>query len=88
MNKKELIVSVAKKTGLSQKKSEAVVKATLASISEALAAGQNVSLIGFGSFSVKERAAHQGRNPRTGAKIKIKASKKVVFKAGSQLKVK
>ncbi len=86
MNKTELIDSIANKAGLSKKDAEAALKATIESIESALAAGDKVTLVGFGTFDVKERAAREGRNPATGETIKIKASKVPAFKAGKELK--
>ena len=86
MNKAELIAAVAEKTGLSKKDTEAVITATLASITEALQNDDKVQLVGFGSFEVKKKAAHMGRNPRTGEAMKIAASKNPTFKAGKALK--
>ena len=86
MNKTELIDAIAQDAGLSKKDSEAALKATLGAISKALAADEKVVLVGFGTFSVKERAARQGRNPSTGKTIKIPASKAPAFKAGKELK--
>ena len=86
MNKAELIATVAEKTGLSKKDSEKAVNAAFDTITEALAAGDKVQLVGFGSFEVKTRAERIGRNPATGAEIKIAASKVPTFKAGKALK--
>ena len=86
MNKTELIESIAKKAGLSKKDAEAALKATIESIEEALKNNEKVVLVGFGTFSVKERAARTGRNPSTGKTIKIAASKAPAFKAGKELK--
>ncbi|MBO4243115.1 MAG: HU family DNA-binding protein [Clostridiales bacterium] len=86
MNKTELIDAIAQDAGLSKKDSEAALKATLNAISDALANDEKVVLVGFGTFSVKERAARQGRNPATGKTIKIAASKAPAFKAGKELK--
>ena len=86
MNKAELINAVAEKTGLSKKDTEAVVSASLEVITESLAQGEKVQLVGFGSFETKARAARIGRNPRTKEEIKIPASKLPVFKAGKALK--
>ena len=86
MNKAELIATVAEKTGLSKKDTEAVITATLASITEALQNDDKVQLVGFGSFEVKSRAARTGRNPRTKEVVEIPASKVPVFKAGKALK--
>lgn len=86
MNKGELISAVAEKSALSKKSAEAAVNAFIASIEEALKKGDKVSVIGFGSFEVKERAAREGINPLTKEKIKIAASKAPAFKAGKALK--
>ena len=86
MNKADLINAVAEKTGLSKKDTEAVVSASLEVITESLAQGEKVQLVGFGSFETKVRAARIGRNPRTKEEIKIPASKLPVFKAGKALK--
>ncbi len=86
MNKAELIAAVAEKTGLSKKDTEAVVSASIDVITESLAQGEKVQLVGFGSFETKARAARIGRNPRTKEEIKIPASKLPVFKAGKALK--
>ncbi len=86
MNKAELITAAAEKAGLSKKDTEAAVNAAIDSITEALAGGDKVQLVGFGGFEVKERAARIGRNPRTKESIEIPASKIPVFKAGKALK--
>ena len=86
MNKAELIAAVAEKTGMSKKDTEAVIAATLNTISEALAEEEKVQLVGFGSFEVKKREARTGLNPKTLEKIEIPASKAPVFKAGKALK--
>lgn len=86
MTKAELINAVAQKTGLSKKDSEKAVVAVIDSISETLATGEKVALVGFGTFEVKERAAREGINPRTKEKIEIPASKLPSFKAGKGLK--
>lgn len=86
MNKTELIAEIVKASGLSKKDSEAALNATIASITTALTKGDKVSLIGFGSFEVRTRAARTGKNPQTGAEIKIPATKAPVFKAGKALK--
>lgn len=85
MNKGELIAKIAE-AGLSKKDSEIALNAAIAAIGDALAKGETVQLIGFGTFGVKERAAREGRNPRTGEVVKIKASKVPTFKAGKALK--
>jgi len=86
MNKTDLINSIAAKSGLNKKNSEAALNATLSSIEEALQAGEKVVLVGFGTFEVRERAARKGRNPQTKKEITIPASKAPVFRAGKVLK--
>ena len=86
MNKTELINAVAAKTGLSKKNADQAVAAVLDTIVETLKAGEKVSLVGFGTFDVKARAARTGHNPRTNATIEIAASKVPQFKAGKALK--
>ena len=86
MNKAELINAAAEKAGLSKKDTEAVITATLASITEALQNDDKVQLVGFGSFEVKTRAARVGRNPKTGEEIPISEARLPVFKAGKALK--
>ena len=86
MNKAELIDAIAKKTGASKKASEASINAITETISAELKKGGKVQLVGFGSFEVRKRAARKGRNPQTGAEMKIAASKAPVFKAGKALK--
>ncbi len=86
MNKTELVAAVAAKAELSKKDAEAAVKAVVDSIAEALADGDKVALVGFGTFDVKTRAARTGKNPRTGEKIEIPEAKVPSFKAGSALK--
>lgn len=86
MNKKELVASVAEKAEISKKDAEAAVKAVTEAITEVLAEGDKVALIGFGTFSVKERAARTGINPRTKETVEIPATKSPSFKAGSALK--
>ncbi len=86
MNKSELVAKVSEKTEYSQKVVDEIVKATFESITEALKDGDAFSLIGFGTFSVAERAAREGKNPATGEKITIPATKVPKFKAGKALK--
>ena len=86
MTKTELIAAVAAKTGMKKKDAEAAVSAVLATVADTLAAGEKVQLVGFGTFEVKERAARDGRNPHTGASIKIAASKRPAFTAGKALR--
>jgi DNA-binding protein HU-beta len=86
MTKTELIEEVVKSTGLTKKDSLKAIEAFLGKIKENLAKGEKVQLIPFGSFEVRLRKGRTGRNPKTGAKIQIKASKNVVFRAGKNLK--
>lgn len=86
MNKAELINAAAEKAGLSKKDTEAAVDAAIKAITEALAAGDKVQLVGFGSFEIRARAARIGRNPKTKETIQIPASKVPVFKPGKALK--
>ncbi|HHW19509.1 MAG TPA: HU family DNA-binding protein [Firmicutes bacterium] len=86
MTKAELVDKIAAKTGMTKKDSTAALEAVLDSVAEALKAGDKVSLVGFGSFEVRKRAARTGRDPRTGQEIKIAARKVPVFKAGKALK--
>ncbi|AWM79748.1 DNA-binding protein HU [Gammaproteobacteria bacterium ESL0073] len=86
MNKSELIDALAAKANISKTAAGVALDAVLASVTEALQQGDNVALVGFGTFSVKERAARTGRNPKTKEPIKIAASKAPSFKAGKSLK--
>ena len=86
MNKAELVAAIAAKSGDTKKGAEASVNAFVDVITDALAKGDKVQLVGFGSFEVRKRAARKGRNPRTKEEIKIPASKAPVFKAGKALK--
>ena len=86
MNKGELIDAVAASAGLSRADATKAVDAVLDNVTSTLSSGDSVSLVGFGTFSVKARAARMGRNPRTGEAIQIKASKVPGFKAGKALK--
>ena len=86
MNKTELIAAVAEKANLSKKDAEAAVSAVLDAVTDELVKGGKVQLIGFGSFEVRERAAKQGRNPKTGEAMHIPATKVPAFKAGNALK--
>ena len=86
MNKSQLVESIAKKSGLTNKDSAAAVNAFLESVKESLSKGEAVTLIGFGSFLVRDRAARSGRNPRTGKVVDIPAVKVPAFKAGEPLK--
>lgn len=85
MNKAELVAAVAAKAGASKACAAEMLDATLAVIAEALKNGENVQLIGFGTFAVVNKPARQGVNPATGAKITIAAKKAVKFKAGAKL---
>lgn len=86
MNKTELIAAVAQKAELSKKDAEKALNAVTESVKEALAKGEKVQLVGFGTFEVKTRAARTGINPQTKQQIKIAASKAPVFKAGQGFK--
>ena len=86
MNKSELINAVAEKAALSKKDSEAAVTAALDAITAALAEGEEVRLVGFGTFEVKKREARIGRNPKTKEEIQIPATKVPAFKPGKALK--
>ncbi len=88
MKKLQLIDAVASKAQITKKDAAAAVDAVLDVIAEALAQGDDVKVTGFGGFEVKERAAREGRNPKTGEKVAIPASKYVAFSAGSTLKEK
>ncbi len=85
-NKQELIAKVAESADLTKKDAEKAVNAVFASVSEFLAKGEKVQLIGFGTFETRERAAREGRNPQNGKTITIAASKSPAFKAGKALK--
>lgn len=85
MNKEELVKAMAAESKMSQAKTKAALDAMLKVVKKALSKGDDVVLIGFGSFKVKKLAARRGKNPRTGADIKIPAKKVVRFKAGSAL---
>lgn len=86
MNKTELIAAVAEKADISKKDAEVAVGAVFGAITDALAAGEKIQLVGFGTFEVRERAEKQGRNPRTGEAMTVPASKLPAFKAGKALK--
>ncbi|MFZ5760924.1 MAG: HU family DNA-binding protein [Thermodesulfobacteriota bacterium] len=85
MNKSELVDSMASAAGISKAAAEKSLTAFLDAVTDAMAKGDKVTLVGFGTFSVSERAARQGRNPQTGAAIKIPSRKIARFKAGSKL---
>lgn len=86
MNKTELIAAVAEKAELTKKYSEKAVGALIDAVIEAVAAGDKVQVVGFGTFELRERAERMGRNPRTGEEMVIAASKQPVFKAGKAFK--
>lgn len=86
MNKTELVATIADKTELSKKDSEKALKAFIDVVAEELQKGEKIQLVGFGTFEVAERAAREGRNPLTGEKMQISASKAPKFKAGKALK--
>ena len=86
MNKSELIAAVAKKTELTKKDTEKVVDALIEAVTDTVAKGQKVQLIGFGTFERRQRTARAGKNPRTGEAIKIPASYAPAFKAGKAFK--
>ena len=86
MNKTELIAVAAEQAGLSKKDTEKALAAMLDTITAALASGEKVSLVGFGTFETKSRNARMGRNPKTKEEIRIPASKTPVFKAGKALR--
>ena len=86
MNKSDLVETAAEAAGITKAQAGKAVDSVLGAITGALAAGEDVSLPGFGKFSVGERAAREGKNPTTGETIQIPASRTVKFKAGAQLK--
>jgi DNA-binding protein HU-beta len=86
MNKTELVKAVAEQAELTQKDAAKAVDALIETISETLAQGEKIQLIGFGTFEVRDRSARKGRNPQTGEEIEIAASKVPAFKPGKELK--
>ena len=86
MNKADLVKSMAEKSSLTRIDAEKALNAFVESVEEALAQGDKIQLVGFGSFEVRERAERKGRNPQTKAEITIKASKAPIFKVGKALK--
>ena len=86
MNKEELVKEVSKKAKVSQKATADILSATLETIQKTVSKGKKVTLVGFGTFEARKRAARTGRNPQTGAEMKIPASKAPKFKAGKALK--
>ena len=86
MNKGELVEAIASETEMSKSGAEVVLNSLVSSVTSALKRGDKVTLTGFGTFSISNRAARMGRNPQTGEAIKVKASKVPKFKAGAGLK--
>lgn len=86
MNKTELVAAVAEQADISKKDAEKVLTAFVDVVTEEMKKGEKVQLVGFGTFEVSERAAREGRNPRTGETMKIESSKAPKFKAGKALK--
>lgn len=86
MNKTELVAAIAERTQISKKDAEKAVKAFTEVVAEELTKGEKIQLVGFGTFEVSDRAAREGRNPRTGETMTIAASKTPKFKAGKALK--
>lgn len=86
MNKEELVKAIAEKTKLSQKATAEVVAAVLETVEKTVAKGKKVTLVGFGSFEARKRAARTGRNPQTGKEIKIAAKTVPAFSAGKKFK--
>ena len=88
MNKAELIAKIAEDAGITKTQANACVDSVIEGVTKTLKGGGKVTLVGFGTFSVSKRAARNGRNPQTGAVIKIKAKKIARFKAGKELSAK
>ncbi|AKG11482.1 HU family DNA-binding protein [Moraxella bovoculi] len=86
MNKQELITAISDKTGLTKAQSKAALDATLTVITDTLTQGDEVALVGFGSFAIKTHRKRMGRNPKTGESLTIPAKKAIAFKAGKGLK--
>lgn len=86
MNKQQLVSAIAEKAGLTKKQASAAVDAFMSTVKEALSKGEEVRLVGFGTFQVRERKARKGKNPRTGEVINIPAKKVPVFRPSSELK--
>ncbi len=86
MNKEQLVEKLAGKTGMTKKGSMDAINTTLDTITASLRKGEKVTLVGFGTFLVRRRAAREGRNPQTGARIRIPARKVPAFTAGKELK--
>jgi DNA-binding protein HU-beta len=85
MNKAELIAKISEDAGITKTQANATIDAFVDAVTKTLKKGEKVTLVGFGTFSVSKRAARNGRNPQTGAVIKIKAKKVAKFKAGKEL---
>jgi DNA-binding protein HU-beta len=88
MNKADLIAKISEDTGISKTQANAVLDSFTGAVTKSLKSGGKVTLVGFGTFSLSKRAARAGRNPQTGATIKIKAKKVARFKAGKELSAK
>lgn len=86
MNRGEFVAAISEHSGLTKADSDRALEAVFKVVKKTLKSGDSISLVGFGTFVVRKRAARTGRNPRTGASIKIKASKVPAFKAGKALK--
>ena len=86
MNKTELVSAVAEASGVSKKDTDAVIKTTFEAIEKAMASGDKVQVIGFGTFEIRDRAEREGKNPQTGETVMIPACKVPAFKAGKALK--
>ena len=86
MNKLDLVTKISEKTGLTKKDAEKALNGFVDCVKESVAAGENVQLIGFGTFELRSRAAREGHNPRTGEKVKIAATKAPAFKPGKAFK--
>lgn len=86
MNKGELVDKVAEKAAVTKKQADAVLSAALEAITETVASGEKVTIVGFGSFESRERKAREGRNPKTGDKMEIPAATVPAFSAGKQFK--
>ena len=86
MNRGEFVAAIAEQSGLTKADADRAIEAIFKVVKKALKEGDTISLVGFGTFAVRKRAARTGRNPRTGETIKIKASKVPAFKAGKALK--
>ena len=86
MNKEQLVENIAKRSKLTKKNVQACLDGFIASVTQALAKGEKLTLVGFGTFQTRERKSRTGRNPRTGAKLHIPAKKSPVFSAGKSLK--